>query len=191
MAEEKKKKVNYSGAWAEAKVLIWNYRWRLVFGSVLMLISRAAGTVLPASTKFIVDDVFGQRNYGLLKWIALAVGISTLVQAATSFTLSQVLGVAAQRAKTRSNPYRKSADFVFRFDANRTAYFADYERRGRHPQSGWHRSRANRQRNFVGSDFARGFVLFELAHHFDNADGADYFRRGFELCFRQTATALS
>jgi ABC-type bacteriocin/lantibiotic exporter with double-glycine peptidase domain len=78
MAEEKKKKINYSGAWAEARVLIWNYRWRLVIGSILMLISRAAGTVLPASTKFLVDDVFGQKNYGLLKWIALAVGVSTL-----------------------------------------------------------------------------------------------------------------
>lgn len=100
MAEEKKKKVNYSGAWAEARILIWNYRWRLLFGSVLMLISRAAGTVLPASTKYLVDDVFGQRNYELLKWIALAVGLSTLVQAVTSFTLSQVLGVAAQRAIT-------------------------------------------------------------------------------------------
>ena len=100
MAEEKKKKVNYSGAWAEAKVLIWNYRWRLIIGSVLMLISRAAGTVLPASTKYLVDDVFGQKNYGLLKWIALAVGLSTVIQAVTSFTLSQVLGVAAQRAIT-------------------------------------------------------------------------------------------
>lgn len=98
--EEKKKKVNYSGAWSEAKVLIWNYRWRLVFGSVLMLISRAAGIVLPGSTKYLVDDVFGQKNYGLLKWIALAVGISTIIQAISSFTLSQVLGVAAQRAIT-------------------------------------------------------------------------------------------
>lgn len=100
MAEEKKKKINYSGAWAEAKVLIWNYRWRLFAGSILMLVSRAAGTVLPGSTKYLVDDVFGQQNYGLLKWIALAVGAATVVQAATSFTLSQVLGVAAQRAIT-------------------------------------------------------------------------------------------
>lgn len=97
---EKKKKVNYSGAWAEAKILIWNYRWRLIIGAILMVVSRAAGTVLPASTKYLVDDVFGKGNYGLLKWIALAVGLSTLVQAITSFTLSQVLGVAAQRAIT-------------------------------------------------------------------------------------------
>ncbi|HEV7646079.1 MAG TPA: ABC transporter ATP-binding protein [Pyrinomonadaceae bacterium] len=100
MAEKKKKKVDYSSAWQEAKVLIWNYRWRLVLGSSLMLVSRGAGFVLPYSTKFLVDDVFGQGKYDLLKWIALAVGISTVIQALTSFALSQVLGVAAQRAIT-------------------------------------------------------------------------------------------
>lgn len=100
MAEKKKKKVDYSSAWGEARKLIWNYRWRLLLGTLLMLISRSAGFVLPYSTKFLVDDVFGRGNYELLKWIALAVGISTLVQAATSFALSQVLGVAAQRAIT-------------------------------------------------------------------------------------------
>jgi subfamily B ATP-binding cassette protein MsbA len=100
MAEKKKKKVDYSSAWQEAKVLIWNYRWRLVLGSLLMIVSRGAGFVLPYSTKFLVDDVFGQGKYDLLKWIALAVGLSTVIQAVTSFALSQVLGVAAQRAIT-------------------------------------------------------------------------------------------
>lgn len=98
--ENKKKKIDYSRAWTEAKLLIWDYRRRLFMGLILMLISRAAGFVLPYSTKFLVDDVFGQKHYELLKWIALAVGISTIVTAITSFTLSQVLGVAAQRAIT-------------------------------------------------------------------------------------------
>ncbi|HRH42275.1 MAG TPA: ABC transporter ATP-binding protein [Pyrinomonadaceae bacterium] len=98
--EKKKKKIDYSRAWAEAKLLIWNYRWRLLLGLVLMLVSRAAGMVLPYSTKFLVDNVFGQGRFDLLKWIALAVAFATLIQAVTSFTLSQVLGVAAQRAIT-------------------------------------------------------------------------------------------
>ena len=98
--EKKKKKVDYSRAWVEARALIWSYRWRLMLGLVLMLISRAAGFVLPYSTKYLVDNVFSQGQYDLLKWIALAVGISTIIQATTSFTLSQVLGVAAQRAIT-------------------------------------------------------------------------------------------
>lgn len=98
--EKKKKKINYSSAWAEAKKLIWNARWRLLIGSVLMLVSRLAGMVLPASTKYIGDDIFTNKNYGLIKWVALAIGISTLIQGVTSFALSQILGVAAQLAIT-------------------------------------------------------------------------------------------
>src|SRR5215211_3528745 len=100
MPEEKKKKVDYSSAWKEAREIIWKARWRLLIGSLLLLVSRLAGMVLPASTKYIGDEVFTNKNYGLLKWIALAIGVSTLVQASTAFALSQILGVAAQRAIT-------------------------------------------------------------------------------------------
>jgi ABC-type multidrug transport system fused ATPase/permease subunit len=98
--QDKKKKINYTGAWAEARRIIWNARWRLLVGSVLMLVSRLAGMVLPASTKFIGDEVFLNQRYDMIKWIALAIGISTLIQGVTSFSLSQILGVAAQRAIT-------------------------------------------------------------------------------------------
>jgi ABC-type multidrug transport system fused ATPase/permease subunit len=101
MADEpKKKKINYKSAWAEARRIIWNARWRLAAGSVLLLISRLAGMVLPASMKYVGDEVFTNRNYSLLKWIALAIGVSTLVSAVTGFAVSQILGVAAQRAIT-------------------------------------------------------------------------------------------
>src|SRR5688572_28724985 len=100
MPEEKKKKVNYQSAWQEAKDIVWRSRYRLALGSGLMLVKRLAGMVLPASTKYIGDEVFTNRNYGLLKWIALAIGVSTVIQAITSFALSQILGVAAQRAIT-------------------------------------------------------------------------------------------
>ena len=101
MAEDKpKKKVNYSGAWKQARQIVWDARWRLLLGSVMLLISRLAGMVLPASTKYIGDEVFAKQRYDLIKWIALAVGISTLIQGVTGFLLSQVLGVAAQRAIT-------------------------------------------------------------------------------------------
>jgi ABC-type multidrug transport system fused ATPase/permease subunit len=98
--EKTKKSVDYSGAWSEAKKLIWDARWRLFAGSILLLISRLAGMVLPASTKFIGDNIFQQKQYGLIKWIAFAIGIATLVQGVTSFALSQILGVAAQGAIT-------------------------------------------------------------------------------------------
>lgn len=102
MAHDKKekKKVDYSSAWTEARKIIWGARWRLLIGSVLMLVSRLSGMVLPASTKFIGDEIFTNHRFELLKWIALAIGISTLVQGITGFALSQILGVAAQLAIT-------------------------------------------------------------------------------------------
>jgi len=98
--EPKKKRISFSKAWFEAKDLIYAYRYRLALGGVLMIISRLAGLVLPASSKYLVDEIIIKQRFEMLKWIALAIGISTLVQGATSFTLSQVLGVAAQRAIT-------------------------------------------------------------------------------------------
>lgn len=100
MTNGKNKRVDYSSAWSEARKIIWNARWRLMVGSILLLVSRLAGMVLPASTKYIGDEVFVNQRYEILKWIALAIGGATLVQGVTSFALSQILGVAAQRAIT-------------------------------------------------------------------------------------------
>ncbi|HYI08721.1 MAG TPA: ABC transporter ATP-binding protein [Thermoanaerobaculia bacterium] len=86
--------------WQEAKNLIWARRGRLGVGLVLMLISRLAGLVLPATSKYLIDDVIGKGKHELLPLLGLAAGVATLVQALTSFSLSQILGVAAQRSIT-------------------------------------------------------------------------------------------
>jgi ABC-type multidrug transport system fused ATPase/permease subunit len=95
----KKKKLT-SAAWQEARALIWARRGRLGLGIALMLVNRISGLVLPATSKYLIDDVVGNRRADLLMPLALAAGAATLVQAVTSFALSQVLGVAAQRAIT-------------------------------------------------------------------------------------------
>ncbi len=101
MSEEKKKKrINYSEAWIEARELVKSHRRRLILGGVLMIINRPMGLVLPYSTKLLIDGVIPTKDTSLLLKIALAVGGATLLQAATSFSLSQILGVAAQRAIT-------------------------------------------------------------------------------------------
>ncbi len=95
---EPKRKTNIANAWAEARELVWVHRRRLALGLILMLVNRFAGLVLPATSKFLIDDVIGRGRSDLLMPLALAAGVATLVDAATSFSLSQVLGVAAQRA---------------------------------------------------------------------------------------------
>jgi ABC-type multidrug transport system fused ATPase/permease subunit len=89
-----------ASAWAEAKGLVWARRGRLSVALALMLVSRAAGLVLPATSKYLIDDVIGKGNHGLLPLLALAAGVATVVQAITSVGLSQMLGIAAQRTIT-------------------------------------------------------------------------------------------
>ena len=96
----KKKGFATPGAWAEARTLVRTHRNRLILGMGLMLISRGAGFVVPAMLGYVVDDVIGNGQSDLLLWLALGAGAATLVQASTGFALSQVLGVAAQRAIT-------------------------------------------------------------------------------------------
>ena len=98
--EKKKKKVRWSAAWADARELVWTHRSRLALGAVLMLINQAMGLVLPASTKYLIDAVIVKGRTELLWKIAIAAAVATGIQAVTSFSLSQVLGVAAQRAIT-------------------------------------------------------------------------------------------
>jgi ABC-type multidrug transport system fused ATPase/permease subunit len=100
MAEPQKKKIHWSSAWADARELIWAHRQRLALGAGLMIVNQAMGLVLPASTKYLIDAVIVKGRTDLLWKIALAAGGATVVQALTSFSLSQVLGVAAQRAIT-------------------------------------------------------------------------------------------
>jgi ABC-type multidrug transport system fused ATPase/permease subunit len=95
-----KKTLRPNEVWREARELIWARRGRLAVGLLLMLVSRLAGIVLPATSKYLVDDVIGKQNYALLPVLAMAAGAATILQAITSFVLSQILGVAAQRAIT-------------------------------------------------------------------------------------------
>ena len=69
----------------------------LALGFLLMVINRVSSLVLPASTKFLVDDVIGKGHANLLLPLVGAVLISTLLQGATSFALTQTLSKAAQR----------------------------------------------------------------------------------------------
>lgn len=69
----------------------------LAMGFALMLVNRISGLVLPASTKFLIDDVVGKARYGMLAPLVGVVLLATLTQGATSFALTQTLSKAAQK----------------------------------------------------------------------------------------------
>ena len=98
--EPGKKRKLTATAWEEARGLMWRYRLRLGLGLVLILVSRPAGLVLPAMSRYILDEVIPAQRTDELFMLA-GVGLAAaIVQSATGFALSQVLGVAAQRAIT-------------------------------------------------------------------------------------------
>ena len=98
MAEKKKPKINYERAWAEARQLVWVHRKSLAVGLILMLVNRLSGLVMPASSKYLIDEVLGKHKGELLIPIALATSVAVLLQAATAYALSQVVSIAAQQA---------------------------------------------------------------------------------------------
>jgi subfamily B ATP-binding cassette protein MsbA len=72
-------------------------RGLLALGFVLMVINKIAGFVLPYSSKFLIDNVVGKHQVGLLRPLVLSVLFATLIQGITSFSLTQLLSKAAQR----------------------------------------------------------------------------------------------
>src|SRR5436190_7136437 len=88
-----------------------------------MAINRVCGLALPASTKFLIDDIIGKRRTDLLLPLVLAVVAATMIQGVTSFTLTQLLSKAAQRliAELRSKVQAHIGHLpVTYFDANKS-----------------------------------------------------------------------
>jgi subfamily B ATP-binding cassette protein MsbA len=116
-------KPKLADAWPHVWRLIRPRRGLLALGFVLMIINRVCGLALPASTKFFVDNVLYKKQVvHLLPLIGLVLG-ATLVQAGTSFALTQLLSKAAQRMiadlrrQVQTHIGRLSVSF---YDANRT-----------------------------------------------------------------------
>ena len=72
----------------------------LILGFLLMAINRVCGLVLPATPKYLLDDVVQKRHVGLLMPLVFALLAATLVQALTSYSLTQLLSKSSQRMIT-------------------------------------------------------------------------------------------
>ncbi len=93
-----KRKPNPRNAWRETRELFARHRARITLGLLVMVLDRLCGFVMPWSLKFFVDDVVGQNRPRLLFPLVTAVAVATAIQAVTTFALSNVMSVAAQRA---------------------------------------------------------------------------------------------
>ena len=96
----------------------------LLSGSfLLMVINRASGLILPASTKYLIDNVMGKHLLGQLPIIIGVVVFATALQGITSYTLTQLLSKEGQRliAELRIKAQRHIGRLPVAFyDANRT-----------------------------------------------------------------------
>jgi len=93
-------KYDKTRAWKEARELVAEHRSSLAIGLALMVVNRLSGLVLPWTSKYLIDDVIGKHRADMLAPLAAIAAAATIVQAATSFALSQVVSIAAQRAIT-------------------------------------------------------------------------------------------
>jgi len=105
-AAKKRTPIKFRVVLADALELIQARRGRLALGLAIMAVSRVAGLVLPWASKFLVDNVILAKGLDMamrmrkLELLLLAAGAATVVQAVSSFGLSQLLGIAAQRSIT-------------------------------------------------------------------------------------------
>jgi subfamily B ATP-binding cassette protein MsbA len=79
------------------KTIIWPRKNILFVGLLLIIISRAAGLVPPWATKPFMDDILVRRDLDKLPDLLIWVTVAILIQAVTSFLLTKILSVEAQR----------------------------------------------------------------------------------------------
>ncbi len=124
-AELPKRKPSLKKIWPQVWGLVKPRKWLLLGGLGLMVINRVAGLVLPFTSKPLLDKVLSPQR-GHPEWlpsiIALVFG-AMVVQAITSFSLTQLLSKAGQRliAEMRRQVQRHVGLLsVSYYDENRT-----------------------------------------------------------------------
>ncbi|WP_339698802.1 ABC transporter ATP-binding protein [uncultured Roseivirga sp.] len=93
----KKKKLNNITVGEVFKRIIWPKRGLLLFGLVLILLRSAASLVLPKATQYLIDDVVVNKDMEMLKTVILVTIAAIITQAITSFALTRILSVQAQK----------------------------------------------------------------------------------------------
>jgi len=117
MSEKKERKVTIGKVF---KTIIWPRRKHLFLGLILIVISRLASLVLPGASKILIDDVIPSNDLTMLKWLIGGVVLAIVIQATTSYALTQILSVEAQNliSKLRSKVQAHIIKLPIRFFDN-------------------------------------------------------------------------
>lgn len=95
----------------------------LIFSFLVLIINRVCGLVLPASTRFLIDNVMRQHEMSLLPKIVAAVAGATILQGITTYALTQMLSkegqklIAEMRVKVQAHIGKLPVKY---YDANRS-----------------------------------------------------------------------
>lgn len=125
LADLPKKKPSIKKIWPQVRKLVAPRKGLLVAGLCLMTVNRIAGLVLPYTSKTLLDKVLSPQHPHpeMLPKIIALVFSAMVVQAATSFSLTQLLSKAGQRliAEMRRQVQRHVGLLpVAYYDENRT-----------------------------------------------------------------------
>lgn len=77
--------------------LIRPHRAVLFLGLLLLMVNRVCGLVLPASTKYLVDNVIESRHFELLYPLIAALILATVLQGLTSFAVTQTVSKTSEK----------------------------------------------------------------------------------------------
>ena len=101
-----KTKVSFSWAFKE---FIWPRKKIIFLGLILIVIRSLAGLVLPIASKNLIDEVIPSKDMHALTLLLVVVCSAIFIQAVTSFSLTRLLSVEAQRliSKLRAKVQRK------------------------------------------------------------------------------------
>ncbi len=78
------------------RTIIWPRRKLVSLGLGLIIINRAAGLVLPGSSKYVIDNAINKGDLSMLKLLLIIIAVAIVVQATTSYFLTRLLSVEAQ-----------------------------------------------------------------------------------------------
>ena len=91
-----KKKISGASLRHAFEEIIWPRKKLLAVGLVLIMVRSLAGLVMPASSRYLFDDVIANGNMTLFGQLLAVVGIAVALQAASSYALVLLLSVEAQ-----------------------------------------------------------------------------------------------